>query len=100
MYAEKLPRNRCHYNAHLMQAMHPELAVIEGYLILDDAGTERRMEHWWNQAPDGQRVDSTAWSYDFPGMMPYRYEACPGAWARMVQTVAEYASELEYRPRQ
>jgi hypothetical protein len=80
-YTERFSRNNCQQNARLMTLMHPELAVVEGYLVLTDHdGREYRTEHSWNETPDGQVVDSTAWAFD--ETLPYRYEPDPRAWER------------------
>ena len=60
--------------------MYPELATVEGYLVFTEPdGTDRRLEHTWNETPDCEVVDSTAWA--FGQALPYRYEPDPGAWA-------------------
>jgi hypothetical protein len=66
-----------------MTLMHPELTVVSGYLVLTDtSGLEYRLEHSWNETPDGQIVDSTAWAFaEMP--LPYRYERDLEAWGRL-----------------
>jgi len=44
--------------------MYPELIYVEGYLVFTEPdGTVRRMEHAWNETPEGRIVDSTAWAF-------------------------------------
>ncbi len=91
-YPEQFPRNNCQQNARWMALMYPELTRVEGYLVLTDHdGTERRVEHAWNETPDGQVVDSTAWAFE--GTLPYRYERDAEAWARLAASVAEIEAE-------
>jgi hypothetical protein len=88
-YPERLPRNNCRQNARWMTLMHPELTQVEGYLVLTDHdGREYRTAHTWNETPDGQLVDSTAWAFE-DQVLPYRYEPNPQAWPRMDALVAE-----------
>jgi hypothetical protein len=76
-YPERFPRNNCDQNAQWMTMLHPELSVVRGNLVFTDHdGQEYRMEHVWNQAPDGAVVDSTAWAFE--AALPYRYEAAGG----------------------
>jgi hypothetical protein len=74
-YSERLPEGCCHQNARCMAERHPELAYVEGYLVfpLAEPFGDYRLEHAWNETPDGTIVDSTAWPYD----PPFRYEAAP-----------------------
>jgi hypothetical protein len=73
-YDDRLPRNNCFQNARWMVLMHPELVIVDGYLVFTDHdGQEYRLEHAWNETPDGQLVDSTAWAFE--GMtLPCHYE--------------------------
>jgi hypothetical protein len=77
-YPERLPAHRCWWNAREMVGLHPELALVEGYVVWNDTG--RRMAHAWNLAPDGSVVDSTAWAWSWAGS--YRYQPDPQAWRR------------------
>ena len=82
-YPERLPRNNCRQNARWMTLMYPELTAADGYLVFTAPdGQEYRTEHSWNETPDGQLVDSTAWAFEGQAL-PYRYERDPEAWARL-----------------
>jgi hypothetical protein len=71
-YDERLPRGNCQQNARWMTLMHPELSIVDGYLVnTTPDGTDFRVEHSWNETPDGQVVDSTAWAFEGWGL-PYR----------------------------
>jgi hypothetical protein len=50
-------------------------------VLTDHDGQEHRLAHSWNEAPDGQLVDSTAWAFE-DQVLPYRYERDPQAWVR------------------
>jgi hypothetical protein len=81
-YTERLPARNCRQNARWMAERHGELSIVEGYLVVTDRdGREYRTEHTWNETPDGQLVDSTAWT--FKVTLPYRYERDPEAWVRV-----------------
>jgi len=74
-----------------MTLMHPQLTEAEGYLVLAlPDGAEYRIEHTWNETPDGQIVDSTAWAFEDTGT--YRYERDPQAWARFAAAAADLGS--------
>jgi hypothetical protein len=93
-YDERLPRGNCQQNARIMTAMYPELTQAEGYLVLAGPdGTEFRIEHSWNETPDGQIVDSTAWAREGTGT--YRYERDPQAWARFAGSVDSLRRDRE-----
>jgi hypothetical protein len=86
VYRERFPRDNCRQNAWWMVAMYPELVYVEGYLVFTELdGTERRMEHAWNEAPDGRIVDSTAWAFAEEG--PYRYQPDHLAWLRLADSM-------------
>jgi hypothetical protein len=81
-YPEQGMPGFCQENARWMVEMHPELSVVEGYLVFTDRdGEEYRTEHTWNDIPDGAVVDSTAWAFEGE-TLPYRYERDPQAWPR------------------
>ena len=85
-YRDRLPRDNCRQNAWRMAAMYPELVYVEGYLVFTEPdGTERRMEHAWNEAPGGRIVDSTAWA--FAGREPSRYQPDHLAWPRLAASM-------------
>lgn len=95
-YPERLPRNNCAWNSHVMVLLHPELSFVEGYLVFTSPdGSEFRMEHCWNAAPDGRVVDSTIWAVDEAGTLPYRYEPDPQAWARLGMNVRVTSEFIE-----
>jgi hypothetical protein len=53
-YPERFPVGACQQSARWMVKLHPELTYVEGYLVfIEPDGTERRMEHAWNETPDG-----------------------------------------------
>jgi hypothetical protein len=82
-YTERLPAGNCRQNARWMTLMYPELTSVEGYLVFTGPdGTERRMEHAWNQAPGGAIVDSTAWAFESE-TLPFHYEPDPQAWIHL-----------------
>jgi hypothetical protein len=86
-YPERFPRGNCQQNARWMTLMYPELTSVEGYLVFTEPdGTERRLEHAWNETADGRVVDSTAWAFDGQ-TLPYRYERDPQAWSRFAALV-------------
>jgi hypothetical protein len=90
-YDERFPRNNCFQNARWMVLMHPELIPVEGYLVFTDHdGQEYPLPHAWNETPDGQRVDSTAWAFE--DVLPYRYERDPRARERLVTRAEELNS--------
>lgn len=89
-YSERLSGGNCRENAWWMVAMYPELSYVEGYVVFTESDeTERRMEHAWNEAPDGRIVDSTAWA--FAGTAPYRYERDLQAWPRLAESMRRFA---------
>jgi hypothetical protein len=93
-YPERFPRGNCRQNARWMTLMYPELVAVDGYLVNTAAdGTEFRVEHTWNQAPDGQLVDSTAWAFEGEAL-PYRYEPDPQAWGRLASQIDGLRGEL------
>jgi hypothetical protein len=65
-YPERFPACHCWENARQMVTLHPELRYVRGYLIFPRPdGTEAfRLEHAWNETPDGVIIDSTGWAYD------------------------------------
>ena len=73
-YPERLPECHCRQNARRMVTLHPELRYVEGHLVfpLADPFGEHRLEHAWNETPDGVIVDATGWAYD--DARPFRYE--------------------------
>ncbi|MGH8835957.1 MAG: hypothetical protein ACRDWG_13335 [Actinomycetes bacterium] len=90
VYRERLPRDNCRQNAWWMVAMYLELTYVEGYLVFTDPdGTERRLEHAWNEAPGCHIVDSTAWAFAEEG--PYRYEPDHLAWLRLADSTQRAA---------
>jgi hypothetical protein len=89
-YSDRLPGNSCRDNAWWMAAMYPELSYVEGYVVFTEPDeTERRMEHAWNQTPNGRIVDSTAWA--FAGTAPYRYERDHLAWPHLADSMRRLA---------
>jgi hypothetical protein len=74
VYPERLPECQCRENARRMVALHPELIYVEGWLVWTrpDPFEPHRLDHAWNETPDGEIVDATAWAYD--NLRPFRYE--------------------------
>ena len=73
-YPERFAECHCQQNARRMAELHPELAVVHGYLVFPTAAgfEDHRLAHTWNVTPDGAIVDSTGWAYD--SLRPFRYE--------------------------
>jgi hypothetical protein len=72
-YPERLPATHCWQNARLMAQRHPELRYVEGWLVIPwpDGSEMFRLEHAWNETPDGSIIDATGWAYDD---LPVRYQ--------------------------
>jgi hypothetical protein len=81
-YPERFAECHCWENARRMAELHPELAVVEGFLVFPRAAgfEDYRLEHAWNLAPDGTVVDATAWAYE--GLRPFRYAPSEGPGGR------------------
>ena len=81
-YPERFPECHCWENARRMAELHPELAVVTGYLVFRRAAgfEDFRLEHGWNRAPDGTVVDATGWAYE--GLRPFSYEPAPSEGGR------------------
>jgi hypothetical protein len=76
-YPERLPACHCWQNARRMAELHPELAIVRGYLVFPrpEPFEDFRLAHGWNLAPDGTIVDATAWAY---AGQSFSYEPAPG----------------------
>jgi hypothetical protein len=81
-YPERFPECHCLENARRMAALHPELAVVEGFLVFPRAAgfEDYRLSHAWNVTKGGTIVDSTGWAYE--GLRPFRYEPGEGPGGR------------------
>jgi hypothetical protein len=73
-YPERFPECHCWANARQMVTLHPELRYVEGHLIFPrpDGSEAYRLEHAWNETPDGVIIDATGWAYD--DLRPFRYQ--------------------------
>jgi hypothetical protein len=76
-YHERLPEGHCLANARLMAELHPELAVVEGFLVFPrpEPFADYRLAHAWNETAGGRIVDATGWAYE--GLRPFSYEPAP-----------------------
>ena len=81
-YPERFPDCHCWANARRMAELHPELAVVEGFLVFPRAAgfEDYRLSHAWNVTKGGTIVDSTGWAYE--GLRPFRYEPGEGPGGR------------------
>jgi len=60
-------------------------------VFTDHDGQEFRLQHSWNETPNGLIVDSTAWAFEGQAL-PHRYERDPEAWARLEAGIGAMAA--------